>query len=151
MDTIASMEDGMPKKHASAHWEGGLKDGRGTVSAESGALDAQPYGFAHRFEGERGTNPEELVAAAHASCFSMALSMVLGEAGMTASAIDTRATVTLDQVDGGFAVTRSHLDVTVSVPGADEAQVREACETAKANCPISKLLTAEVTMDATVG
>ena len=138
----------MPKKHATAHWEGGLKDGRGTISAESGALDGQPYGFAQRFEGETGTNPEELVAAAHASCFSMALSMVLGEAGMTASSIDTRATVTLDQVDGGFAVTRSHLDVTVSVPGADKAKVLEACETAKANCPISKLLEAEITMDA---
>ena len=141
----------MPDKRGSAHWEGGLKDGRGTVSTESGALDGRPYGFAIRFEGERGTNPEELVAAAHASCFSMALSMVLGEAGMTAEAIDTKATVTLDKQGDGFAVTRSHLDVTVLVPGADEAAVLEACETAKANCPISKLLTAEITMDARVG
>lgn len=141
----------MPQKRGSAHWEGGLKDGRGTVSTESGALDAKPYGFAMRFEGERGTNAEELVAAAHASCFSMALSMVLGEAGMTAESIDTRATVTLDKVDGGFKVTKSHLDVTVRVPGAQEADVLEACDKAKANCPISKLLTAEITMDAKVG
>ncbi len=140
----------MPKKTGSAHWEGGLKDGHGTVSMESGALDAQPYGFNTRFEDKPGTNPEEMVAAAHASCFSMALSMVLGEAGMTATAIDTKCTVTLDKVDGGFAVTKSHLAVAVSVPGADEAEVMKACEGAKANCPISKLLTVEVTMEARV-
>ena len=140
----------MIRKTGSAHWEGGLKDGRGTVSTESGALDAKPYGFAQRFEGERGTNPEELVAAAHASCFSMALSKVLGEAGMTAPRIDTTATVSLDKVGDGFEVKTSHLDVTVSAAGGDEAAVREACEAAKANCPISKLLTAEITMDVTV-
>jgi len=140
----------MPKKYGSAHWEGDLKEGKGTVSVESGAIEDQPYGFNTRFEDKPGTNPEELVAAAHASCFSMALSMVLGDAGMTASEIDTRATVTLDQVDGGFAVTKSHLDVTVSVPDADPDKVMEACESAKANCPISKLLTAEITMDAKV-
>ena len=140
----------MPKKYGSAHWEGDLKEGKGTVSVESGAIEDQPYGFNTRFEDKPGTNPEELVAAAHASCFSMALSMVLGDAGMTASEIDTRATVTLDQVDGGFAVTKSHLDVTVSVPDADPDKVMEACEGAKANCPISKLLTAEITMDAKV-
>jgi osmotically inducible protein OsmC len=137
----------MPKKRGSAHWEGGLKDGTGTVSTESHALDDQPYGFNTRFEEKVGTNPEELIAAAHASCFSMALSMVLGEGGMTPSAIDTTCAVTLDQVDGGFAVTASHLVVTASVPGADDAAIREACETAKANCPISKLLTAEITME----
>ncbi|TFL17751.1 OsmC family protein [Jannaschia formosa] len=137
----------MPKKRGSAHWEGGLKDGKGTVSTESNALDDQPYGFNTRFEDKVGTNPEELVAAAHASCFSMALSMVLGEGGMTASAIDTNCAVTLDQVDGGFAVTKSHLVVTLTVPGAEESAVRDACETAKANCPISKLLTAEITME----
>ena len=140
----------MPKKHGSAHWEGSLKDGKGTVSMQSGALDAQPYGFNTRFEDKAGTNPEELVAAAHASCFSMALSMVLGEAGMTATAIDTKCTVTLEEKDGGFAVTKSHLDVAVSVPGADEADVIKACEGAKANCPISKLLTADITMEARV-
>lgn len=140
----------MPQKRGSAHWEGGLKDGRGTVSTESGALDAKPYGFAQRFEGERGTNPEELVAAAHASCFSMALSKELGDAGITGVSIDTRATVTLDQVEGGFKVTKSHLDVSLSASGADEAKLREAAEGAKTNCPISKLLTAEVTMDLTL-
>ena len=140
----------MPKKRGSAHWEGGLKDGTGTVSTQSGALDAQPYGFNTRFEDKPGTNPEELVAAAHASCFSMALSMVLGEGDMTASAIDTDCAVTLEEKDGGFAVTASHLTVSVSVPGAEDSAVREACETAKANCPISKLLTAQITMDVTV-
>ncbi|WP_299839058.1 OsmC family protein [uncultured Jannaschia sp.] len=140
----------MPKKHGSAHWEGSLKEGTGTVSMESGALDKQPYGFGQRFEDKPGTNPEEMIAAAHASCFSMALSMVLGQSDMTPSAIDTDCTVTLDQVDGGFAVTKSHLDVTVSVPGASEQDVLDACETAKANCPISKLLATEITMDAKV-
>lgn len=137
-------------KQGSAHWEGTLEEGRGTVSTGSGALDAQPYGFATRFEGRAGTNPEELVAAAHASCFAMAFSMVLGQSDLTASAIDARATVTLDEVDGGFAVTKSHLTVTASVPGASEDQVREAAEGAKANCPISKLLDAEITMDLSV-
>ena len=138
------------KKRGSAHWQGTLKEGTGTVSTGSGALKDNPYGFNTRFEDKPGTNPEELVAAAHASCFSMALSMVLGQSDMTASAIDTEAAVTLEEKDGGFAVTASHLTVTVSVPGADEAAIREAAETAKANCPISKLLTAEITMDLTV-
>jgi osmotically inducible protein OsmC len=141
----------MIEKTGSAHWEGGLKDGRGQISTGSGALADQPYGFARRFEGETGTNPEELVAAAHASCFSMALSMVLGEDDLTAESIDTQATVTLEQKDGGFAVTRSHLDVRARVPGADEARFMKAAEAAKANCPISKLLDAEITMDAKLG
>ncbi|SFJ06560.1 OsmC family protein [Jannaschia pohangensis] len=140
----------MPVKSASAHWEGSLKEGKGTISMESGAFDAQPYGFNTRFEDKPGTNPEEIVAAAHASCFSMALSMVLGEAGMTADSIDTECAVTLEQKDGGFTVTGSHLKVRVAVPGAEDDKVREACETAKANCPISKLLNAEITMDATI-
>ena len=140
----------MPKKRGSAHWEGSLKEGKGTVSMESGALEEQPYGFNTRFEDKPGTNPEEMIAAAHASCFSMALSMVLGEAGMTATAIDTRATVTLDQVDGGFAVTKSHLDVTISVPDAEVADILKAAQGAKEGCPISKLMNCEITMDATV-
>ena len=140
----------MPKNHGTAHWEGTLKEGKGTVSMQSGALNDQPYGFNTRFEDAAGTNPEEMVAAAHASCFSMALSMVLGESGMTAEAIDTKATVTLEEKDGGFAVTKSHLDVMISVPGADREAVLKAAEGAKANCPISKLLTAEITMDAKV-
>jgi osmotically inducible protein OsmC len=146
----AGTEDDMPDKHGSAHWEGGLKEGRGSVTLESGTLQEQPYGFATRFEDKPGTNPEELVAAAHASCFSMALSMVLGEHGLTAGAIDTTVAVTLDKVEGGFAVTKSHLDVRVAVPDGDDATIREACETAKANCPISKLLTTEITMEVRV-
>jgi osmotically inducible protein OsmC len=138
----------MIKKHASAKWQGGLKDGKGLISTESGVLSEQPYGFQTRFEGERGTNPEELVGAAHAGCFSMALSMVLGQKDLTADSIETKATVSLEEKDGGFAVTKVHLDVTARVPGADEDAFREAAETAKANCPISKLLTAEITMDA---
>ncbi|SDY07150.1 OsmC family protein [Citreimonas salinaria] len=138
----------MINKSGSANWKGGLKDGTGTVSTESGVLDAENYGFAKRFEGAPGTNPEELIAAAHASCFSMALSMVLGEGGFTADDISTKAVVTLDKKDDGFAVTKSHLTVTASVPGATAADFIKAADTAKANCPISKLLNAEITMDA---
>ena len=140
----------MPDKRGSAHWEGSLKDGRGTISTESGALDAHPYGFKERFEGVKGSNPEELIGAAHASCFSMALSMILGQSDMTPASIDTQATVTLSEVDGGFAVTKSHLDVTISVPGASESDVMEAANAAKEGCPISKLLDCEITMDAKV-
>jgi osmotically inducible protein OsmC len=129
-------------------WRGGLKDGKGTVSTESGALSAVPYTFSQRFENAKGTNPEELVAAAHAACFSMALSLFLGEAGMTAESIETKATVSLDQVDGGFAVTSSHLQTTVKIPNADQAAFQKAVETAKSGCPISKLLNATITMDA---
>lgn len=136
------------KRSASAVWKGGLKDGKGTVSAESRVLSAIPYNFSKRFESEPGTNPEELIAAAHAACFSMALSLFLGEAGMTAESIDTKATVSLDQVAGGFAVTTSHLDTTVRIPNADKAAFEKAAETAKNNCPISKLLNAKITMDA---
>lgn len=135
-------------RHGSAAWSGGLKDGRGSVSTQSGALDAKPYGFKTRFEGEKGTNPEELIAAAHASCFTMALSMILGNEGLTAEKLETKATVSLDQKDGGFEVTKIHLDLTGSVPGADEATFMKCAETAKANCPISKLMKAEITMDA---
>ena len=138
------------KKRGSAHWEGTLKEGTGRVKSSSGALDS-PYGFGNRFGDEPGTNPEELIAASHAACFSMAFSMVLGQSDLTPSAIDTQATVTLEEKDGGFAVTKSHLDVTATVPGASEDQVREAAEGAKANCPISKLLNAEITMDLKVG
>ncbi len=136
-------------RHGSAAWSGGLKDGRGSVSTQSGALDARPYGFKTRFEGEKGTNPEELIAAAHASCFTMALSMVLGNEGLTAEKLETKATVSLDQKDGGFEVTKIHLALTGSVPGADEAKFRECAETAKTNCPISKLMKAEITLDVT--
>ena len=136
------------KRSANAIWRGGLKDGKGSVSTDSGALSGVPYNFRMRFENEKGTNPEELVAAAHAACFSMALSLFLGDAGMTAESIETKATVTLDQVDGGFAVTSSHLQTTVKIPNADRAAFQKAVETAKSGCPISKLLNATITMDA---
>jgi osmotically inducible protein OsmC len=136
------------KRSASAVWKGGLQDGRGTVSSESGVLSEVPYTFKMRFEHDKGTNPEELVAAAHAACFSMALSLFLGQAGMTADSIQTRATVSLDQVEGGFAVTASHLETRVRIPNADQAAFQKAVETAKTGCPISKLLNATITMDA---
>jgi osmotically inducible protein OsmC len=136
------------KRSASAVWKGGLKDGKGTVSTESGVLSSVPYNFSKRFENEKGTNPEELVAAAHAACFSMALSMILGDAGMKAESIETTATVSLDQVGGGFAVTSSHLQTTVKIPNADKAAFQKAVEAAKSGCPISKLLNTTITLDA---
>ena len=138
------------KRSASAVWRGGLKDGKGTVSSESGVLSSTPYNFRMRFENEKGTNPEELIAAAHAACFSMALSAQLDGAGLTADSIETTATVTLDKVDEGFAVTSSHLKTTVKVAGADRAKVQKAADDAKAGCPISKLLNAPITLDATI-
>ena len=139
------------KRSASAVWKGGLKDGRGTVSSSSGALSNVPYNFSMRFENEKGTNPEELIAAAHAACFSMALSLFLGNAGMTADSIDTTATVTLEKVGDAFTVTASHLDTTVRIPNADKAKFQEAAEGAKAGCPISRLLNTKVTLDARLG
>jgi osmotically inducible protein OsmC len=133
---------------ASAVWQGGLKDGKGEVSASSGVFSNTPYTFATRFEGQKGTNPEELIAAAHAGCFAMAFSAQLGEAGITAKRIDASATVTLEKTEGGFAVTSSHLAVTVQAPGADRAAVEKAAQNAKAGCPISKLLNTKITMDA---
>ncbi len=129
-------------------WKGGLKDGRGTVSAGSGVLSNVPYNFSMRFENEKGTNPEELIAAAHAACFSMALSLFLGNAGMTADSIDTTATVTLEKVGDAFTVTASHLDTTVKIPNADQAKFQQAAEGAKAGCPISRLLNTKITLDA---
>lgn len=134
-------------RKASAHWEGGLKDGKGSVSTESGALDAS-YSFKKRFEDEQGTNPEELIGAAHASCFSMALSMILGEKGYTAESIDTQAKVTLSQGSSGFDISKIHLEVEASIRDADDAVFKEAAEMAKANCPVSKVLNAEITMTA---
>jgi osmotically inducible protein OsmC len=136
------------KRSGHAVWRGGLKDGKGTVSTDSGVLKDTPYDFRKRFESEKGTNPEELIAAAHAACFSMALSLFLAQEGMTAESIDTRATVTLEEVGGGFSVTASHLDTTVKIPGADRARFEKAAEGAKSGCPISKLLNAKITMDA---
>lgn len=137
------------KRKASAVWQGGLKDGKGTISTESGVLKETQYSFGTRFENGVGTNPEELIAAAHAGCFSMAFSAELGKAGITPAAIHTTATVTLDKTDKGFTVTASHLEMTARIPGAKEAQVREIANAAKAGCPISRVLNAQVTLDAT--
>jgi osmotically inducible protein OsmC len=133
---------------ATAHWAGDLKTGKGKISTGSGALDGLPYDFRKRFEGEKGSNPEELIGAAHAGCFSMALSAELGKGGLTAEAIDTKATVTLDFIDGTPTVTKVHLDLTARIPGASSEAFMAAANGAKANCPISRLLKAEITMDA---
>lgn len=135
-------------KKASAHWEGDLKTGIGSISTETGVLREAPYGFKARFEGGKGTNPEELIGAAHAGCFSMALSLILGEAGLTAEKIETHAAVTLEKVGDGFEITASHLDVVAKIPGADEAKFIELAEKAKAGCPVSKVLKAKITMNA---
>ncbi|MEJ1965270.1 MAG: OsmC family protein [Gammaproteobacteria bacterium] len=137
-------------KKASAIWKGGIKDGGGTISTETGVLKNAPYGFKSRFENGPGTNPEELLGAAHAGCFSMALSLILGEAGYTAEKIETHAAVTLEKVADGFAITSSHLDVTVKIPGADNAKFQELANKAKAGCPVSKVLNATITMNATL-
>lgn len=136
------------KRNASAEWKGDLKSGKGTISSASGVLDNTQYSFSTRFEEGKGTNPEELVAAAHAGCFSMALSAQLGERGITPESIQTTATVTLEKKDGGFAVTASHLDVKARIPGGDQAKFDEAAKAAKEGCPISKLLNATITMNA---
>jgi len=138
------------KRRASAKWQGGLKDGRGAISTQSGVLKDQPYGFSRRFGDEPGTNPEELVGAAHAGCFTMALSLILGEAGFTADEMTTDAVVTLEQVDNGFAVTAIALTLKARIPGIDDARFQELAEAAKANCPISKLLSTEISLDATL-
>ena len=136
------------KQKASAIWQGSLKEGAGTISTGSGALVAKPYSFKTRFEGEQGTNPEELIGAAHAGCFSMAFSMILGMAGFTPDKIETTATITLEQKDGGFAITASHLDMTAKIPGIDDATFQDLAGKAKAGCPVSKVLNATITLDA---
>ena len=134
-------------KKGQAHWEGDIKGGKGTVSTESGVLNQQPYGFNTRFEGVKGTNPEELIGAAHAACFSMALSLMLGEAGYTADSIDTTADVSLDKTDGGFAITKVALKSKVTVPGIAPQQFDGIIQKAKAGCPVSQLLKADITLD----
>ncbi len=135
-------------RHGSAVWEGGIRDGKGAISTESGALKSYPYGFGSRFEGLPGTNPEELIAAAHAGCFTMALSLILGEAKLVATHMETSAKVSLEQVPGGYAITAVHLELSAKVPGADQATFEKLAGTAKANCPVSKLLKADITLDA---
>jgi lipoyl-dependent peroxiredoxin len=136
------------KRQGSAEWRGDLKTGKGTVSSGSGVLQNTQYSFSTRFEEGKGTNPEELIAAAHAACFSMALSAQLGNAGVTPESIRTNATVTLEKLEGGFTVTESHLDVVARIPGGDQAKFDQAAKNAKEGCPISKLLNAKITMDA---
>ena len=138
----------MTIKKASAIWKGNLKDGSGTISTETGVLDNAQYGFKSRFETGKGTNPEELIGAAHAGCFSMALSLILQEAGLTAEKIETHAAITLDKVADGFAITSSHLEVTAKIPGADDAKFQELAGKAKVGCPISKVLNTKITMNA---
>jgi osmotically inducible protein OsmC len=136
------------KRNASAEWRGGLKDGKGTISTDSTVLADTQYSFSTRFEDGVGTNPEELIAAAHAGCFSMALSGQLGKAELTAESIKTTATVTLDKVDGNFTITEVHLNVSARVPGATQEAFETAANNAKAGCPISRVLNAKITMDA---
>ena len=136
------------QRKASAVWKGGLKDGKGTVSATSGVLNNTPYSFATRFENTPGTNPEELIAAAHAACFSMALSGQLAAANLTADNISTTATLTMEKLDSGWAITAVHLDVSARVPKADAAAFNKAAENAKSGCPVSKVLKANITMTA---
>ena len=139
------------QRKASAVWKGGLKDGKGTVSASSGVLSNTPYSFGTRFENAAGTNPEELIAAAHAGCFSMALSAQLGQAGLTPESINTTATLSLEKLEAGWAITAVHLDVTARVPQADDAAFQKAAENAKSGCPVSKVLNAKITMTAKLG
>lgn len=136
------------QRKASAVWKGGLKEGKGTVSSTSGVLSNTPYSFATRFENTPGTNPEELIAAAHAACFSMALSAQLSGANLTPESISTNATLSLEKLDAGWAITKVHLDVVARVPKADQASFNKAAENAKSGCPVSKVLNAEITMNA---
>ena len=134
----------------SAVWSGGIKDGKGAISTKSGALKDYPYGFASRFEGKPGTNPEELLGAAHAGCFTMALSLMLGEAKLIAEKMETKADVTLEKQDSGFAITAVHLTLKAKIPGADDAKFQEIANKAKAGCPVSKLFNTKITLDASL-
>lgn len=136
--------------YGSAVWSGGLKDGKGAISTQSGALKDYPYGFASRFEGKPGTNPEELIGAAHAGCFTMALSLILSEAGLTAEKMETQADVTLAKQADGFAITAVHLTLKAKIPGTDNATFQELAAKAKAGCPVSKVLNAKITLDASL-
>jgi len=139
------------QRKASAVWRGGLKDGKGTVSSASGILSNTSYSFATRFENAPGTNPEELVAAAHAACFSMALSAQLGGANLTPESINTNVTLTMEKLEAGWAITESHIDVVGKVPGADTATFQKYAEAAEKGCPVSKVLNAKISMTAKLG
>ena len=137
-------------RQGSAQWQGGIKDGKGTISTESGALKGYPYGFASRFEGLSGTNPEELLGAAHAGCFTMALSLILSEAKLTAERMETSASLTLEQVEGGYAISDVHPKLEAKIPGVDQETFEKLAGMAKAGCPLSKLFKADITLDATL-
>jgi osmotically inducible protein OsmC len=134
-----------------AKWQGGLKDGKGAISTKSGAISEYPYGFASRFEGKPGTNPEELIGAAHAGCFTMALSLILEQAGFKADEMNTKAEITLSKQGDGFAITKSHLTLRGKVPGIEEAKFKELAGVAEKNCPVSKVLNCEISLDAALG
>jgi lipoyl-dependent peroxiredoxin len=136
------------QRKASAIWQGGLKDGKGSISTESGVLQQTQYSFSARFENGKGTNPEELLAAAHAGCFAMALSNELGNAGMVPNKLEATATISLEKVSDGFAITKSHIDLVADIPGADKAKFDAAVKTAEKGCPVSKLFRAEITVSA---
>ena len=136
------------KRKASAVWQGGLQDGKGSISTDSGVLKETQYSFSTRFADGIGTNPEELIAAAHAGCFSMALSAELGKAGLKADSLETNCTITLEQKDGGFAITGSHLVLKAKIPGATQEAFATATAAAKAGCPVSKLYNTNITLDA---
>jgi osmotically inducible protein OsmC len=140
----------MTTTYGSAVWSGGLKDGKGAISTKSGALKDYPYGFASRFEGKPGTNPEELIGAAHAGCFTMALSLILGEAKLTAEKMETQADVTLEKQGDGFAITSVHLTLKAKIPGVEDAKFQELAAKAKTGCPVSKLLNTKIMLDATL-
>lgn len=133
-------------RKATAVWQGGLKDGKGTLSSESGVLNQTPYSFKTRFENEKGTNPEELLAAAHCGCFTMALSAELGKAGMTPTKLESKATVSIEQQGGGFTITKSHIDLVATIPGADQEKFQAAVKAAETGCPVSKLFKAEISV-----
>lgn len=136
------------QRNGSAVWHGTLKEGRGAISTQSGALTDYPYGFASRFEGMTGTNPEELIGAAHAGCFTMALSLILGEANLVAERMETKANVTLEKKPDGFEITAIHLTLRGNIPGVDQTKFEELANKAKAGCPVSKVLKAQITLDA---
>src|SRR5690349_15179176 len=138
------------QRTASAHWAGGLKDGKGTISSQSGVLSNTQYSFSTRFESGVGTNPEELIAAAHAGCFTMALSAELGKLGMTPESLDTKATLTLEFIEGKPTITASDLEVTAKIPGADRSKFDEAAQSAEKGCPVSRVLNAKISMKATL-
>ena len=138
------------KRNGSAAWQGGIKDGKGEISTESGALRSYPYGFASRFEGQKGSNPEELIGAAHASCFTMALTKILGEANLTAERLETSAEVILEKLTDGFSITAIKLTLKAKVPGTNQATLSELANKAKAGCPVSKLFKTEITLEASL-